>query len=152
MQQAEADAYGPVSAMRARAKVVLVVALLACLTCGFLYVRGLVGPLRRVMDGMRRIVDGDFSHQLPSGSGDEIGALARAFNGMGRMLSKYKREIEAWNRELQERVDNLTSDLFKARLENHTNQLDSTAKLRSLRRDIARAKTIQRERAKGGEA
>lgn len=40
----------------------------------------------------------------------------------------------------------LRRELFKARIQNHTNQLDSTAKLRSLRRDLARVATVVRER------
>lgn len=41
----------------------------------------------------------------------------------------------------------LHRDLFKARLANHTNQLDSTAKISVMRRDIARIKTLLTERA-----
>jgi large subunit ribosomal protein L29 len=40
----------------------------------------------------------------------------------------------------------LRVQLFRARIQNHTNQLDSTAKLRQLRRDIARIATILRQR------
>lgn len=40
----------------------------------------------------------------------------------------------------------LRGQLFRARIQNHTNQLDSTAKLRTLRRDIARVATVLRER------
>jgi large subunit ribosomal protein L29 len=40
----------------------------------------------------------------------------------------------------------LRTALFKGRIQNHTNQLDSTAKLRGLRRDIARIKTVLRQR------
>jgi len=40
----------------------------------------------------------------------------------------------------------LRTELFKARIQNHTNQLDSTAKMGKLRRDLARISTILRER------
>lgn len=40
----------------------------------------------------------------------------------------------------------LRVQLFRTRIQNHTNQLDSTAKLRQLRRDIARIATILRQR------
>jgi len=36
----------------------------------------------------------------------------------------------------------LDRDLWKARFSNYTNQLDDTAKIRRLRREIARVKTI----------
>jgi large subunit ribosomal protein L29 len=40
----------------------------------------------------------------------------------------------------------LRKELFKARIQNHTNQLDSTAKLRKLKRDIARVATVLTQR------
>jgi large subunit ribosomal protein L29 len=49
--------------------------------------------------------------------------------------------------ELRERERTLTRELWQARMENHTNQLDDTAKIRRLRRDIARIKTLLVERA-----
>jgi len=55
--------------------------------------------------------------------------------------------------ELKGLESDLRRELFKARIQNHTNQLDSTAKLRKLRRDIARVATVVRERElKGGKA
>jgi large subunit ribosomal protein L29 len=48
--------------------------------------------------------------------------------------------------ELKDLERELRTELFKARIQNHTNQLDSTAKLRSLRRDIARINTVLRQR------
>jgi large subunit ribosomal protein L29 len=48
--------------------------------------------------------------------------------------------------ELQGLERELRLQLFKTRIQNHTNQLDSTAKLRTLRRDIARIATVLRQR------
>ena len=45
----------------------------------------------------------------------------------------------------------LRRELFKARIQNHTNQLDSTAKLRGLKRDIARINTVLRQRELKGD-
>jgi len=41
----------------------------------------------------------------------------------------------------------MTRDLWKARFSNYSNQLDDTDKIRRLRREIARVKTIMTERA-----
>jgi large subunit ribosomal protein L29 len=46
----------------------------------------------------------------------------------------------------------LRVQLFKARIQNHTNQLDSTAKLGKLRKDIARINTVLRQREQQGKA
>jgi large subunit ribosomal protein L29 len=52
--------------------------------------------------------------------------------------------------ELKAKAAELKGELFKAKIQNHTNQLDSTAKLRGLRREIARINTVltQRDGAK----
>ncbi len=41
----------------------------------------------------------------------------------------------------------LRRQLWKARFDNHTNQLDNTSSIPKLRRDLARVKTILTERA-----
>lgn len=114
VQQPEADAYAPVQRMKLRALYILVVALMASLVVGALSVRSLVIPLREVMAGMRRIVDGQFRQRLRVRTRDEVGELADAFNVMGRMLQEYKDEIETWNRTLQERVEAKTRALESA--------------------------------------
>ena len=47
--------------------------------------------------------------------------------------------------ELAAKVGQLRGELFTARIRKETGQLENTAKLRTLRRDIARAETILRE-------
>jgi len=53
--------------------------------------------------------------------------------------------------EVEAKASQLRSELFTARIRKETGQLENTAKLRSLRRDIARAETILRERRGAGE-
>ena len=48
--------------------------------------------------------------------------------------------------ELQQLEKELTRDLWKARFDNYTNQLDDTSKIKRLRRNIACVKTILSER------
>jgi large subunit ribosomal protein L29 len=50
--------------------------------------------------------------------------------------------------ELKELEQTMTRDLWKSRFSNYSNQLDDTDKIRRLRRDIARVKTLVSERAK----
>lgn len=53
---------------------------------------------------------------------------------------------ERTTEDLENLEKELTRDLFKARIQNHTNQLQSNAQIGHLRRDIARVKTILRQR------
>ena len=51
--------------------------------------------------------------------------------------------------EVETKVEQLRSELFTVRIRKETGQLENTAKLRTLRRDIARAETILREMREG---
>lgn len=52
--------------------------------------------------------------------------------------------------ELEQRERDLTRELWSNRMRNYTNQLDDTATLRKLRREIACIKTILGERQRAG--
>ncbi|NLY93682.1 MAG: 50S ribosomal protein L29 [Myxococcales bacterium] len=58
---------------------------------------------------------------------------------------------ERTDAELRELEAELKEKLWKARFQNFTNQLDDTASIRNIRRDIARVKTILTERARAAQ-
>jgi large subunit ribosomal protein L29 len=49
--------------------------------------------------------------------------------------------------ELEHRIAELEEELFRSRLQNATGQMENPLRIQHLRRDIARCKTIQREKA-----
>ena len=55
---------------------------------------------------------------------------------------------EKSDEDLVELEKTMARDLWKSRFANHSNQLDDTNKVRRLRRDIARVKTLQGERVR----
>ena len=48
--------------------------------------------------------------------------------------------------ELNKKLDELKKDLFMLRMQHATNQLDNPMRLNAVKKDIARIKTIQRQR------
>ena len=60
------------------------------------------------------------------------------------MRAKELRDME--DRELTKQVAVLRKDLFGLRFANATGELDDTARLRRVKRDLARALTVARER------
>jgi large subunit ribosomal protein L29 len=50
--------------------------------------------------------------------------------------------------EMRQKEHELAEELFRLRLRRSTGQLENSMRLRSLRRDIARLKTIQHERTR----
>ena len=56
------------------------------------------------------------------------------------------RELSA--QELEDKVKNLKQELFNLRFQNATNQLDNTARITEVRKNIARIQTVITEKAK----
>ncbi len=68
-------------------------------------------PVKQLVAGTERIMTGDFGFTVRVRTMDEIGTLTDSFNAMARDLENYRKEIEEWNRELQNRVESATSEL-----------------------------------------
>lgn len=60
------------------------------------------------------------------------------------MKAKEMRELSV--AELEKKVTELNQELFNLRFQLHTGHLENTARIGQVRRDIARAKTILREK------
>jgi large subunit ribosomal protein L29 len=52
---------------------------------------------------------------------------------------------------LQQRLEELREEQFKLRFQHATGQLENTARMRKVRRDIARVKTVMNEKRKQAE-
>lgn len=63
------------------------------------------------------------------------------------MKASELREQDLSIEDLTTKVSELRKELFGARVRHATGQLDSSAKLGSLRREIARVETLRREKA-----
>ncbi len=68
-------------------------------------------PLMRLQEGTQHLAEGELGYQIPVGSADELGALARAFNSMSSQLQAAQREITNWTHTLEHRVEQKTSEL-----------------------------------------
>ena len=58
---------------------------------------------------------------------------------------KIDKVMELDQEELRHKVSDLEQDIFHARIQKETGQLDQLGKVRSLRKDLARVKTVLRQ-------
>ena len=65
------------------------------------------------------------------------------------MLAKEIREET--NEELNAEINTLKDELFNLRFQQATGQLENTARLKTVKKDIARIKTVLTERANAGQ-
>ena len=60
----------------------------------FLFYRWVFRPLRKLIDGSRRVAAGDFHHRIQLASGDEMDELAQAMNDMTRRFQQIRDDLD----------------------------------------------------------
>ena len=91
--------------------------------------RGVLRPLRELVEGTRRVALGDLNYWIPVRSADEVGELAASFNRMTEALGKAQGGLTDLVGTLEQRVEERTRELREAQ-----GQLIQTEKLASLGR------------------
>jgi len=67
----------------------------------------IVRPLERLSQGAKEVAAGDFAVDLPETGGGEVGVLTSAFNHMVARLREGRRELDAINKTLREKNEEL---------------------------------------------
>ena len=84
-------------------------------------------PTKRLLEGTKRIAEGDFDYRIPVMSKDELGELTLAFNNMAERLNKANLEIKELVETLELKVQQRTRELEEVH-----KQLLQTEKLAAL--------------------
>ena len=71
-------------------------------------------PIKRLLEGTRRVAGGDLAHHIPVRGNDELAELGQSFNEMTEDLKTSRDEIEEWNRELERKVQIAAEELDRA--------------------------------------
>ena len=71
-------------------------------------------PIRALRNGTEHLSLGELGYQIDVRSQDEVGDLARSFNGMSLQLRAANEEIVSWAKTLEDRVDEKTKELRSA--------------------------------------
>jgi two-component system NtrC family sensor kinase len=71
-------------------------------------------PIHALKNGTEHLTEGDLGYQLDIRSNNEVGDLARSFNGMSLQLRSANEEIVAWAKTLEDRVEDKTRELKRA--------------------------------------
>lgn len=108
---------------------------LFALLFGLLIYKIVQQPIRQLIEGTQAISTGNLDYRLDSKTRDEIGQLAGSFNHMSSQLKDARDEITAWNRTLEERVEQKHRELQQAELQ--MRQIDKLASLGKLAASVA---------------
>jgi PAS domain S-box-containing protein len=74
---------------------VLFIGIIAVIVNAYFMARALEKPIKQLVDGTKRLADGELTHTVAVYSKDEIGQLAESFNSMAEKLRKSRQELLA---------------------------------------------------------
>ncbi|MBN2494115.1 MAG: HAMP domain-containing protein [Deltaproteobacteria bacterium] len=111
VQQPTAEAFAASARMRQQTIFWIVASVLVAIFVGLFLGRSISVPIKQLVEGAEQFAQGHFGHRLPVEGSDELGRLSATFNHMGVEIEKRDSEIRAWNRELQQRVEDRTREL-----------------------------------------
>ncbi|MBI1884595.1 MAG: response regulator [Chlamydiae bacterium] len=101
---------------KAMGMITLVVAVVGMLIT-ILLVQLIIQPIRRLVYGTRQIARGDLSYEVHVNSRDEIGELATSFNQMTIFLRRSHRQVEEYQKNLEQMVEERTHKLKETEAE-----------------------------------
>jgi signal transduction histidine kinase len=114
VEQPEVVAFADAARMRRRTITWISGTAVAVALSALLFAAALRRRLGSLMTGARAFAAGRLGERVPATSTDELGELATTLNGMAGALEKSLREIDAWSRTLEEKVDERTRELRQA--------------------------------------
>ena len=89
-------------------------AILTTLGLVILLLRGLRAPLAGLLDGTRKLAEGDLSHRISVSGRDEFAELGRSFNNMAGDLQAHQEALQDARANLESIVEERTEELRKA--------------------------------------
>ena len=107
--QSVTEALAAVTLITHRQTILLAAVLGVAILLSFYFTLKTIIPLRRLESGARRIGEGILSHRIPVTSSDELGSVARSFNGMARELEMAQTlaDDQNWLKQGVTQLDNL---------------------------------------------
>lgn len=85
-----------------------------CVVLGWTLQVFVIKRVHRLLEGTRRVAEGDLDYTLPVTSRDELGELAASFNQMTAELRSARGALRDWGEKLAEEVDRKTAELRAA--------------------------------------
>ena len=85
----------------------LIIGLIIALIMAFFLAKAITKPIQTITGGTKQISSGDYSHRLKIRTKDEIGTLAKNFNGMAQVIENTLEEVSGEREKLKNVFDRL---------------------------------------------
>ena len=87
----------------------LIIGLVIALVMAFFLAKAITKPIQTITGGTRQISSGEYSHRLKIRTKDEIGTLAKNFNGMAQVIENTLEEVSGEREKLKNVFDRLSA-------------------------------------------
>lgn len=94
--------------------------------------KSITKPISNLIDGVKKVSEGDLDINLPNKSNDDIGELTLAFNNMTHSLKKYKQKIEQHTKTITHQAQKLSYSNEELKQYAHTVSHDLKSPLRMI--------------------
>jgi len=111
IRQTEAEAFAPSRQLQGQIVLIGSLSVMGAVVLVWLTTRSMIAPVQNLTRAAQRIASGDLESPVHIRRGDEIGLLARSFDEMRARLQSSIAEIQALNRDLDQRVQERTREL-----------------------------------------
>lgn len=146
--QSEDEAFGPTQTLRERLLVLALLSVGFALLLAWMGIRSFTRPLVALTHAAEQIASGDLSGSAHVERQDEIGRLGRSFEAMRVRLNASLGEIQGWNRDLEKRVAERTTELERSREETARLYVELQRKERARTELLDKVMTAQEEERK----
>ena len=117
IRQSQDEALAPTEQLRQQFIILSLAMTLLSMLLAWAIAQSVVRPVSMLTAAAERIAGGNLTESIPVTGQDEIGALARSFDGMRVRLKGSLEKIQQWNRELESNVQLRTRELKESQEE-----------------------------------
>lgn len=110
----DADAARLLTRLERVSQIHAVLAVVATLGLILLLLHGLRAPLAKLLDGTRKLAEGDLSHRIAISGRDEFADLGKSFNRMAGDLQAHQKALQDAHANLESLVESRTEELRQA--------------------------------------
>jgi methyl-accepting chemotaxis protein len=110
------EAFAPIVRLRNITIIIAIAGIIVIVTIAIILASGITKPIRKLVEGTRRISKEDYAYNIEPTVKDEVEYLTRTFNDMSSLLIQTKKQLQDYENNLEKKVEDKTKEVtIKAR-------------------------------------
>ncbi len=112
-EKAVSQAFVPIMRLRNLTIVISIASIIVILTIAIILISGITRPIRKLIEGVRRMSVEGYANNIDTNAKDEIECLSRTFNDMASLLKESKRQLKDYEDNLEKKVEDRTKEVIR---------------------------------------